>query len=53
MAFPRVRTRNYASSLPIRLEAADMVIFVDLLGWTCLCGIAHIAQARLAASSCR
>jgi len=35
---------NYASSLPIRLQAADTVIFLDLSGWTCLWGI---AQRRL------
>lgn len=32
---------NYASSLPIRLQAADTVIFLDLPGWTCLWGIAQ------------
>ncbi len=32
------------SSLPIRLEAADTVIFLDLPAWSCLRGI---AQRRL------
>jgi adenylate kinase family enzyme len=32
---------NYASSLPIRLQAADTVIFLDLPGRTCLWGIAQ------------
>lgn len=35
---------NYASSLPIRLQAADTVIFLDLPGWRCLWGI---TQRRL------
>jgi adenylate kinase family enzyme len=35
---------NYASTLPIRLAAADTVIFLDLPARACLCGI---AQRRL------
>ncbi len=30
---------NYASSLPIRLEAADTIIFLDFPAWACLWGI--------------
>jgi adenylate kinase family enzyme len=32
---------NYAASLPIRLQAADTVIFLDLPAWVCLWGIAQ------------
>jgi len=32
---------NYASTLPIRLAAADTVIFLDLPATTCLLGIFH------------
>jgi adenylate kinase family enzyme len=32
---------NYASSMPIRLQAADTVIFLDLPARTCLWGIAQ------------
>lgn len=45
VASPRwVIDGNYASSLPIRLEAADTVIFLDLPALACLRGI---AQRRL------
>jgi adenylate kinase family enzyme len=36
---------NYGSTLPIRLQAADTVIFLDLPGWACLLGILQ-RQAR-------
>ncbi len=40
VAAPRwVIDGNYATSLPIRLAAADTVIFLDLPGWVCLWGI--------------
>lgn len=43
---------NYASTLPIRLAAADTVILLDLPARTCLRGIVgrHLAWSRAGAS---
>lgn len=49
VAAPRwVIDGNYASTLPIRLAAADTVIFLDLPAPTCLLGIAqrHLGRGR-------